>query len=248
MKSLSLVLLILLLAACVPQAKTNTLKNTAGSGSQSNAFFTTNGTGTGSSASLDPDLGKTGSGPVVVVTPTPTPVPTPDLTEYCGQLYISKSDVVMFIDEDGQYRVIDPDSYNADQVVNNITFPSDAYIACVHGNMATGGWIPVIKAQYIQLSDGIVNPERETKKNAYTNEICGKIMYKTDPGQTSAWMQIQVGTSYKIIEDTASHTVKNYLDAHGTTNGCLYNNAGYTNNFSVTFKQYFKPDASDLGW
>ncbi|HAZ11453.1 MAG: hypothetical protein A2X86_10745 [Bdellovibrionales bacterium GWA2_49_15] len=246
MKNLIGFFLVLSLAACVPQAKTNNAKTstTTGSGSsgQTNFSFPANT----STPNYEIDSGS-GSGTVIVL-PTPTPEPTPGLTEYCGKLYISKSGVVMFIDEEEHYRVIDPETYNAQQVVNNITFPSDAFNACVHGNLVSGGLFYIIRTEYIQLSDGIVNPERATRKSSYSYEICGNLMFKTDPGQTTAWIQMQVGTSYKIIQDDASNTYKNYLNAHGNTQGCLYNNAGFTKNTYVTFKQYFKPDVSDLGW
>ncbi|MBI2521978.1 MAG: hypothetical protein HYV97_16295 [Bdellovibrio sp.] len=248
MKILIALFFILSFAACIPQAKTNSAKTSSvtgsGSSSQSNAFFPTSPTtpaeilvGSGSGSGLAEDI----------VIPTPTPEPTPSLTEYCGKLYLSKNGVVMFIDEDEHYRIIDPDTYNAQQVVNNITFPNDAFNACVHGNLVTGGAFYVIRSEYVQLADIIVHPERASRKSSYTYEICGNIMYKTDPGQSTPWIQIKVGTSYKIVDDS-TNTVKNYLDAHGNTDGCLYNNAGFTNHFNVTYKQYFTPAASDLGW
>ena len=252
MKIFIVLFLTLSLAACVPQAKTNTPKasTSTGSGSsgQSSSFFATdtfqpnsNGTGNGSILGTG-----TGSGSDVVIVPTPTPEPTPSLTEYCGKLYISKAGTVMFIDEDEHYRVIDPDTYNAEQVVNNITFPNDAFNACVHGNLTSGRWIPIIRAEFIQLAEIIVNPERVDRKSDYSHEICGTIMYKQDAGKPM-WIQIQVGTSYKIVDDP-TNTVKDYLDANGNTHGGLYNNAGFTNNFYVTYKQYFKPADFDLGW
>jgi len=271
LKSIIPALALLGLTACVPQGPVNSKKTT--SSSQSNtpssgtATYTVVDNGNPPITNQTVDTGSgTGSGTGTGTgSGSGTTTPDPVVTEYkdtCGSLYRSKNGVYILIaSEDGKYYTITSETTNATSVLNLLAFPNDSYQACissvvtattttvskVRGLASYQFLIKSIKASYVQLGEAQAHPERTTLNDQYGYEMCGEIKYYTDTGKTVHHIQMRYKNIDYILEDESS-TLVSYLDAHGKTKGCVYNNSNYYTDFSRNFKRFFKVAATNIGW